>query len=68
MDEALKKRKNVEKQAKFKRETAYRCDFYVNKKTEYDVYEMLDLQPSRRKYIVKLIREDIERRKALTNR
>lgn len=67
MDEITAKRKNVEKQLRFRKKTA-RCYFYVNLETEYDVWEMLDLQRSKRKYIISLIRADIERRKSATNR
>jgi hypothetical protein len=46
-----------------------RYEFTVNRKTDPDVFEMLDLQPSRRGYIMNLIRKDIaEKNKIIEER
>jgi hypothetical protein len=45
---------------KWKREHVKRFTFYINKDTEADALNQFEKQPSKRQYLVDLIRKDIK--------
>ncbi len=53
--------RNMENNAKWRKENIRRIVVNVNKQTQSDVLEHLDKQPSRQSYIINLIREDMKK-------
>ena len=44
-----------------------RCEFTLNRKKHADVIEMMSLQKSKQKYVIRLVREDIARKQEIIN-
>ena len=59
--EEIKVGRDMENNAKWRKENIRRIVVNVNKQTQSDVLEHLDKQPSRQSYIINLIREDMKK-------
>jgi len=59
--EGIKVGRDMENNAKWRKENIRRIVVNVNKQTQSDVLEHLDKQPSRQSYIINLIRDDMKK-------
>ena len=52
--------RDMENNAKWRKENIKRYEFTLNKTNEKDVMEYLDTKPNKREYLINLIRKDME--------